>query len=95
VALGEHRVRRSVVGFDVEKVVEGAEGGQPAVDGGDGVAQVGLAVLNVGVYVAEGDLVRGFVHPVEEEGQVVGIVTVGGGVGAPAPEPLVEPYNLG
>ena len=90
-ALGEHGVGRGMFRFDVEKVVEGADGGQPAVDGGDGMAQVGLAVLDEGVDIAERDLVRGFAHPVEEQPEVLGVFDRRGGVGAPATEPLVEP----
>ena len=56
-----------------------------------GVAEVRLAVLDEGVHVAEGDVVRGSADPGEEELEVVGVVSVGTGVGAPAAQPFAEP----
>jgi len=54
-ALGEDRVRRGVVGFEGEELVEAADGSQAAVDGSDDVAGL-LAVLDEGVDVGDADL---------------------------------------
>ena len=91
VTLGDDGVGRRIVEFEVEKDVEGTQGGELAVDGAGRVAQDVLAVGDVGVDVADGDGGDGLVGPVEEELEIADIVDAGAGVGAPALEPLVEP----
>jgi len=58
VAAGEDGVGRHGVGLGVQEVVEHAQGGQPPVDGGYGVAEL-AAVVDVGVHVVQGDGGRG------------------------------------
>ena len=93
-APGEDGVGRGVVGLGVKEVVERTHGGQPPVDGGDGVAQP-PAVVDVGVHVVQGDGLWGFAGPGEEEPHIAGLVDRGGGVGASAAEPLVESLSVG
>jgi hypothetical protein len=62
---------------------------QPPIDSSDGVALL-LTVDDVGVYIADGGGCRGLVGPVKEELEVTGVVTVGAGMRAFAPQPAVE-----
>ena len=86
---GDDGVGRRVVEFEVEEGVEGAQGGELAVDGAGRVAQDVLAVGDVGVDVADGDGGEGLVGPGEKEIEVADVVDVGAGVGAP----LLEPFE--
>ena len=60
----------------VQKLVQGAEGGQSPVDGGDGVALC-FAMGDVSIHIADGDAVGRFVGPGEEMVKVAGVVLRG------------------
>ena len=62
---GDDRVGRWIIGVGVQELVEGAEGGQPPVDGGNGVA-LRLSVGDVAVHLTDGNFVGRFVGPGEE-----------------------------
>jgi hypothetical protein len=59
---GEAGVGRRVLGLGMQEVAERAQGGQPPVDGGHGMAEL-AAVVDIGVYVVEGDGGRGICRP--------------------------------
>ena len=65
-----------------------------ARSGGDAVTQR-AAVLDIGVYVADGDLAGPLVRPVKEEAQVAGVVQVGRGVRALPAEPFLKTVDFG
>ena len=65
VSPGNNGVGRWIIDVGVQKLVEGAKGGQPPVDCGNGVALC-LAMSDVGINTADGDAVGRFVGPGEE-----------------------------
>jgi hypothetical protein len=93
VAPGPDRIGWGVVRFEVEETVEAAQGGQPAVDGGNSVTEA-PAMGDVGIHVVAGDGRWGLVRPGEKELHIAGVVDVGGSVGTPAAQPLVESFDL-
>jgi hypothetical protein len=53
------------------------------------------AVVYVGVHIVQGDGGRWLTCPDEEELQVIKIMDGSGGVGASAPQPLLEALSVG
>ena len=90
---GNDQVGRRFIRVGLQELVERTQRRQPPIDGGDGVA-LSLAVGDVGVYIAHRDDCGGLVSPGEEEPQVTGVVTVGAGVRAFAPQPAGEFDNF-
>lgn len=68
--------------------------GQPPVDSGHS-AVILAAVFDVGIYIVQGDGVRRFAGPGEEELQIIEVMDGGGGVRVSASQSLVESSGVG
>jgi hypothetical protein len=94
VALGQHWITRGIGYGQVEEAIKGSQCGQPPVDGSRGVALY-LALLDKGIYISCADFGDSFVTRVEKQFDIVGVMNMGGSVGTPAAEPLLETDNFG
>jgi len=68
--------------------------GQPPVDGGHSAAIL-AAVVDVVVHILQGDGVRGFAGPGEDELQIIEVMDGSGGVRVSASQSLVESSGVG
>jgi hypothetical protein len=74
-------------------MVEGAQGGQAAVDGGQGIA-FGLAVFDEKIDILHPHLSGRFWEPGEEQLQIVGVMDAGRSVRGFAPQPFLKTLNF-